>query len=79
MRVIIPGEPMRYGLRLVAYAPNGPRLGILGQHLGFEAGMPLNDVPSLRLTYSTHAAGGQRVDGAAGRPVPPDQARLRCD
>ncbi|MGP3919251.1 hypothetical protein [Nonomuraea sp. 10N515B] len=59
MQVIIPGEPMRYGLRLIAYAPIGPRLGVLGQHLGFEAGMPLNDVPSLRLTYSTHAAGAQ--------------------
>ncbi|TMR91456.1 fibronectin type III domain-containing protein [Nonomuraea basaltis] len=59
MQVIVPGEPMRYGLRLVAYAPNGPRLGVLGQHLGFEVGMPLNDVPSLRLTYSTHAAGAQ--------------------
>lgn len=52
---------MGYGLRLVAYQPNGPRLGVLGQHLGFEVGMPLNGVPSLRLTYSTHAAGAQSV------------------
>ncbi|MEU4511790.1 hypothetical protein AB0G05_20040 [Nonomuraea wenchangensis] len=59
MRVIIPGEPMRYGLRLVAYVPNGARLGVLGQHLGIEAAMPLNDTPSLRLTYSGHAAGAQ--------------------
>lgn len=29
MQVIVPGEPERYALRLVAYAPNGARLGIL--------------------------------------------------
>ncbi|MET7334381.1 hypothetical protein [Nonomuraea sp. NPDC005650] len=59
MQVIIPGEPMRYGLRLVVYAPNGARLGVLGQHLGWEAAAPLNDVPSLRLTYSGYAASAQ--------------------
>ncbi|AQZ62741.1 unnamed protein product [[Actinomadura] parvosata subsp. kistnae] len=59
MQIIIPSEPMRYGLRLIAYQPNGPRLGLLGQHLGFEAALPLNDIPALRLTYSTHAAGAQ--------------------
>ncbi|MEU5863482.1 hypothetical protein ABZ815_20095 [Nonomuraea sp. NPDC047529] len=59
MQVITPGEPMRFGLRLVAYQPNGPRLGVLGRHLGFEMGMPLNDTPSLKVTYSGHAADSQ--------------------
>ncbi|MFG1709249.1 hypothetical protein ACFLIM_39265 [Nonomuraea sp. M3C6] len=57
MQVIVPGEPMRYGLRLVAYAPNGPRLGLLPLPLSFEAGHPLNDVSSLRLDYTSHATG----------------------
>ncbi|TMR97524.1 hypothetical protein [Nonomuraea basaltis] len=58
-QVIIPGKPDIYGLRLVAYQPNGARLGVLGQHLGWETGLPLNDVSSLRLSYSAHAAGAQ--------------------
>ncbi|MFI6886746.1 hypothetical protein [Streptosporangium canum] len=57
MQMIIPGEPVRYGLRLAVYAPNGPRLGVLPHPLGFEAGFPLNDISSLRLTYSAHALG----------------------
>ncbi|MEV4897352.1 hypothetical protein AB0K48_49240 [Nonomuraea sp. NPDC055795] len=57
MQVIISGEPLRYGLRLVAYQPNGARLWVLGQHLGLEASMPLNDMSSLRLTYYGLAQG----------------------
>lgn len=33
------------------------RLGTLPHHLGFEAGLPLNDVPSLKLTYPAAGAG----------------------
>ncbi|MFI7126998.1 hypothetical protein ACIBQ1_14990 [Nonomuraea sp. NPDC050153] len=32
MQVITPGEPLRYGLRLIAYQPNGARLGVPGRH-----------------------------------------------
>ena len=32
--MIVPGEPAKFALRLVAYAPNGPRLGVLPQHSG---------------------------------------------
>ncbi|MEU7855268.1 hypothetical protein [Nonomuraea sp. NPDC049141] len=51
MQVIIPGASEGYALRLVAHSPNGGRLGVLPHHLGFEAGLPLNDVPSLKATY----------------------------
>ncbi|MBB5081387.1 fibronectin type III domain-containing protein [Nonomuraea endophytica] len=57
MQVIIPGERPRFGVRLVAHAPNGPRLGLLGAPLSWDAGLPLNDVPSLELTYTAHAQG----------------------
>lgn len=63
MQVIIPGETARLALRLVAYAPNGPRLGVLPQHGGFELGDPLNDVPGLRVTYP---AGGLNSGLIAG-------------
>ncbi|MGW4639540.1 hypothetical protein ACWEN6_13480 [Sphaerisporangium sp. NPDC004334] len=85
--VIIPGPPMRYGLRLVAYAANGAKLGPLPDHLGFEAAFPLDDVPSLRLSYSQHAPGAARladpceiaVEYSAGGPwiEPPDGRFLR--
>lgn len=51
MQVIRSGQGVRYALRLVAYAPNGPRLGTMPHHLGFEVGAPLNDVASLKLSY----------------------------
>ncbi|WP_433355650.1 hypothetical protein ACQP25_17315 [Microtetraspora malaysiensis] len=53
MQVIIPGKPAKFALRLAAYAPNGPRLGVLPQHNGFEVAAPLNDVPGLKVTYPT--------------------------
>ncbi|MEU1883440.1 fibronectin type III domain-containing protein [Streptosporangium sp. NPDC020072] len=61
MQVIIPGGPQRYALRLVAYAPHGARLGLLPAHLGWEAALPLNDVSSLRLSYSASALGAARL------------------
>ncbi|MFD0659777.1 fibronectin type III domain-containing protein [Thermocatellispora tengchongensis] len=53
VQVIVPGRPAKFALRLVAYAPNGPRLGVLPQHNGFELGDPLNDVPGLKVSYPT--------------------------
>ncbi|MFI7705523.1 hypothetical protein [Nonomuraea sp. NPDC049480] len=41
----------------MAYEPNGDKLGLLPFPLSFEAAAPLNDVSSLRLDYSSHAAG----------------------
>ncbi|GAA4083080.1 hypothetical protein [Nonomuraea soli] len=61
MQVIIPSDRPRYGLRMVAYAPNGARLGLLPGHLRFDAGLPLNDVPSLQLSYSGSALGADRL------------------
>ncbi|QFY09648.1 hypothetical protein GBF35_26000 [Nonomuraea phyllanthi] len=46
-----------FDVRLIAYAPNGPRLGLLPRPLSFQAGHPLNDVPALTLRYSRHAIG----------------------
>ncbi|WP_188197209.1 fibronectin type III domain-containing protein [Nonomuraea sp. SYSU D8015] len=57
MQVITPGTAEPYDLRLIAYAPNSGRLGVLPHHLGFEAGLPLNDVPSLKATYPAAGAG----------------------
>ncbi|MGR6915432.1 hypothetical protein ACU635_14400 [[Actinomadura] parvosata] len=59
MQVIIPGQAERYALRLVAHSPNGPRLGTLPHHLGFEVGAPLNDVPSLKLSYPAAGVGAE--------------------
>ncbi len=57
MQVIEPSEAASYGVRLMAYEPNGLRLGLLSAPLSFEAGAPLNDVSSLRLDYTSHAPG----------------------
>src|SRR5690606_31014100 len=48
-----------FDIRLVAYAPNGPRLGLLPHPLAVQAGHPLNDVPALAMRYSRHALGAQ--------------------
>ncbi|MFI6886749.1 hypothetical protein [Streptosporangium canum] len=53
---------MDFDLRLIAYAPNGLRLGILPHPLSIEAGWPLNDVPSLKLAYSAYAVGADLLD-----------------
>lgn len=42
-------------LRLVAYAPDGDRLGVLPTPLSVEVGVPLDDIASLRLSYPTGA------------------------
>ncbi|MFG3438318.1 hypothetical protein ACGF0J_13835 [Nonomuraea sp. NPDC047897] len=61
--MITAGEPAKFALRLVAYAPNGGRLGLLPQHNGFEVAAPLNDVPGLAVTYP---AGGLHSELIAG-------------
>ncbi|MEV4806753.1 fibronectin type III domain-containing protein [Nonomuraea sp. NPDC049421] len=49
-------------LRLVAYAPNADRLGMLPQPLSLEVAWPFNDVGSLRLAYPAHAVGAQLLE-----------------
>lgn len=55
---------VRTGLRyrLIAYAPDGERLGQLPMPLSWNAGMPLNDLPSLTLDYPDHVAGAAYLD-----------------
>lgn len=48
-----------FDIRLVAYAPNGSLLGPLPYPLGIELGQPYNDLPSLRIDYTTHAPGAE--------------------
>ncbi|SDL72987.1 hypothetical protein SAMN05421874_12818 [Nonomuraea maritima] len=86
MQVIVPGDPQRFALRLVAYEPGGDRLGTLPHPLDVEVGMPLNDVPSLRFNYPADGVGAEwlaqpvevaleyAVDGGAW--VEPDGARF---
>ncbi|WP_188197211.1 hypothetical protein [Nonomuraea sp. SYSU D8015] len=52
---------MPFDLRLVAYAPNGARLGILPHPLYIQAAWPLNDVPGLKFAYSAHAVGADLI------------------
>ncbi|MFI7705520.1 hypothetical protein [Nonomuraea sp. NPDC049480] len=46
-----------FDVRIIAYAPNGDRLGLLPHPLAWQTGHPLNDVPSMTLRYSRHAIG----------------------
>lgn len=46
-------------MRLMAYAPNGPRLGLLPGATSVEVGIPLDDVGSLRLAYAAQAPGAE--------------------
>jgi hypothetical protein len=46
-----------FDLRVVAYAPDGDRLGVLATPLSVELGVPLDDVSSLRLSYPVDAPG----------------------
>lgn len=48
---------MPFDLRFVVFAPFGSRVGVLPHPLSVEAGWPLNDVPSLKLAYTTAATG----------------------
>lgn len=60
---IIPDVPI-LGLRarLVAYEPNGERLGELPQPTSWQLGTPLNDMPSLALEYSTEAVNAHLLE-----------------
>ncbi|MEV1168624.1 hypothetical protein [Nonomuraea sp. NPDC049784] len=51
-----------FDLRLVAHAPFGGRLSVLPHPLSVEVGWPLNDVPSLKLAYTTTATGAALLD-----------------
>jgi len=51
-----------YDLRLVAYEPNGSRLGVLHEPLQFNCSSPLNDISSLMLKYSKLAQGADLLD-----------------
>ncbi|MFG3438321.1 hypothetical protein ACGF0J_13850 [Nonomuraea sp. NPDC047897] len=51
-----------FDLRLVAYSPFGDRLGVLPHPLAVEVAWPLNDVPSLKLAYTTTAASAGLLD-----------------
>ncbi|PRX90817.1 peptidoglycan-binding domain-containing protein [Allonocardiopsis opalescens] len=53
---IDPQQPAYLDLRLVAYEPNGARMGVLPSPLSVEVAAPLNDTPSARVRYSTLAA-----------------------
>ncbi|MEV4177009.1 hypothetical protein [Nonomuraea sp. NPDC049709] len=48
-----------FDLRLVAYQPNGSRLGILPHPPSIQVAWPLNDVPSLKFAYSRYAVGAE--------------------
>lgn len=48
---------MSFDVRLVAHAPNGPRLGVLPTPLSLDVAVPLDDVGSLRLSYALGAPG----------------------
>ncbi|MEV1003396.1 hypothetical protein [Nonomuraea sp. NPDC050202] len=50
---------MPFDIRLVAYAPNGNRLGLLPHPVNIQVSWPLNDVPALKFAYSAHAVGAQ--------------------
>lgn len=52
-----------FDIRLVAYAPNGPRLGLVPHPLAIQVGHPLNDVPAMTLRYSRHAPGAHLLAG----------------
>lgn len=49
---------MTYDLRLVAYEPNGSRLGLLPDPLNITAAFPHNDASSLTVSYSRLAMSG---------------------
>lgn len=49
--------------RLVAYAPNGPRLGLLGEPSDWSASTPLNGVSALSLKYAAASQGAEHITG----------------
>ncbi|WP_159794441.1 hypothetical protein [Puerhibacterium puerhi] len=58
-----------FGIRLVAYAPAGERLGLLPQPLKLEASFPHDDAGALSATYSRLALGGTILDRALSQGV----------
>lgn len=56
---------MSYQLRLVAYAPNGARLGVVRDVLTFSSSYVLNDVPSLQATLPADGSGAGLLAGYA--------------
>lgn len=54
-------RPRTFAARLVAYEADGDRIGPMPEHLSFEAVVRYNDVGTLRLSYSAHAAQGTVV------------------
>lgn len=56
-------EP-RFDVRLVAYTPNGARLGLLPEPLELQAAFPHNDAGALTASYSRHALRGELLDRA---------------
>ena len=54
----------QFSVRYLAYAPNGARLGMLLKPLEASAGLTVNDVPALRLSYAPGSAGAQFLTSA---------------
>ncbi|GAB2918749.1 hypothetical protein ACFMQL_20580 [Nonomuraea fastidiosa] len=52
---------MPFDLRLMVYNPNGGRRGMLAHPLQIQAAFPLNDLPSLRFSYSMRAPGADLI------------------
>ncbi|MBB5791782.1 hypothetical protein [Jiangella mangrovi] len=53
---------MIFDLRLVAYSPNGARLGVLDFPYDLKAALPLNDVSALDVTYIRGMKGSEWLD-----------------
>ncbi len=51
-----------FDLRLVAYEPNGDRLGILNHPLSFSSAYALNDRPALEVSYTRGVSGYQWLE-----------------
>lgn len=54
-------RPRTFAARLVAYEADGDRIGPMPEHLSFDAVVRYNDVGTLSLSYSAHAAQGTVV------------------
>lgn len=54
-----------FDLRLVAYAPDGERLGILPHPLNSSSGFALNDIPALTMDYTRGMPGSEWQIGRA--------------
>jgi hypothetical protein len=52
-----------FDLRLVAYSPNGSRLGVLDFPLDFKVSLPHNDVSALDVSYTRGQKGSEWLEG----------------